>query len=120
MNSGLACTPKKTKFQTKCPYGRIDTTTLFLNSLPNRAPNKVRTIEMVESVSSHLFVSEMCELRIRETQPWAQVAQEVGDESPSPLKGVILFPTHVRVTRRVRRFKITVLLACLLPSLCSI
>lgn len=75
---------------------------------------------MVPSVSSHLFVSQMCELGIRETQPWGQVAQEVGDESPSPQQGVILFPTRVRVTKRVRRFKIIVLLARLLPRLCSI
>lgn len=75
---------------------------------------------MVESVSSHLFISQMYKLRIRETRPWHQVTQEVGDESPSPLQGVILFPTLPLSTRRVRRFKITVLLACLLPSLLNL
>lgn len=61
----------------------------------------------------------MCKLRLREQgSGGARVIQEVGSGIPNPglLQEVMSFPNHVRVMGRVRRCKMIVLFANLLPK----
>lgn len=111
----------ETEFQTECPFTfglfwkvTTDTTTLFLNLLPNRAPNEVRSHRNSWRIFSYLLFHRCVN--------WGSGKQGSGashpgrglwDSQPRPPTMVRSFSNHVRVTGRVERFKV-LFLACYL------